>query len=263
MREKRKNKNNNNIILLLSFLVIILSIFSIYYNLQIIFKKNKLENTNNLPSKIDFASQYFSNYSKVEFPLLAVDENGNGVITKLIVEVKNGSGKVLVNIENLLFWIDTQNSIRIAKNLAEKITKINTSNLDIIYTIEANASIIGGPSAGSAITIATIAALTQKEFKKDVVITGTIDENGNIGRVGAIKEKCLAAKNQYNAKICLVPRGQSIEYELIPKRDCTRIGNFEFCRITFETKEIDISKEIGMKVIEVHNIEDALKYFFS
>ncbi|MFH7903119.1 MAG: S16 family serine protease [Candidatus Aenigmatarchaeota archaeon] len=262
MRGKKKNKNNNNIILLLSFLVIILSIFSIYYNLQIIFKKNKLESTNNLPYKIDFVSQYFSNYSKVEFPLLAVDENGNGVITKLIVEVKNGSGKILVNIENLLFWIDTQNSIRIAKSLAEKITKINTSNLDIIYTIEANASIIGGPSAGSAITIATIAALTQKEFKKDVVITGTIDENGNIGRVGAIKEKCLAAKN-YGAKICLVPKGQSIEFELIPKRDCTRIGNFEFCRITFETKEIDISKEIGIKVIEVYNIEDALKYFFS
>ncbi|MEM5820405.1 MAG: S16 family serine protease [Candidatus Aenigmatarchaeota archaeon] len=262
MRGKKKNKNNNNIILLLSFLVIILSVFSIYYNLQIIFKKIKLESTNNLPSKIDFVSQYFSNYSKVEFPLLAVDENGNGVITKLIVEVKNGSGKILVNIENLLFWIDTQNSIRIAKNLAEKITKINTSNLDIIYTIEANASIIGGPSAGSAITIATIAALTQKEFKKDVVITGTIDENGNIGRVGAIKEKCLAAKN-YGAKICLVPKGQSIEFELIPKRDCTRIGNFEFCRITFETKEIDISKEIGIKVIEVYNIEDALKYFFS
>lgn len=262
MRGKKKNKNNNNIILLLSFLVIILSIFSIYYNLQIIFKKIKLESTNNLPSKIDFVSQYFSNYSKVEFPLLAVDENGNGVITKLIVEVKNGSGKILVNIENLLFWIDTQNSIRIAKNLAEKITKINTSNLDIIYTIEANASIIGGPSAGSAITIATIAALTQKEFKKDVVITGTIDENGNIGKVGSIKEKCLAAKN-YGAKICLVPKGQSIEFELIPKRDCTRIGNFEFCRITFETKEIDISKEIGIKVIEVYNIEDALKYFFS
>ena len=261
MRRKKK-KNNNNIILLLSFLVIILSIFSIYYNLQIIFKKIKLESTNNLPSKIDFVSQYFSNYSKVEFPLLAVDENGNGVITKLIVEVKNGSGKILVNIENLLFWIDTQNSIRIAKNLAEKITKINTSNLDIIYTIEANASIIGGPSAGSAITIATIAALTQKELKKDVVITGTIDENGNIGKVGSIKEKCLAAKN-YGAKICLVPKGQSIEFELIPKRDCTRIGNFEFCRITFETKEIDISKEIGIKVIEVYNIEDALKYFFS
>jgi len=261
MRRKKK-KNNNNIILLLSFLAIILSIFSIYYNLQIIFKKIKLESTNNLPSKIDFVSQYFSNYSKVEFPLLAVDENGNGVITKLIVEVKNGSGKILVNIENLLFWIDTQNSIRIAKNLAEKITKINTSNLDIIYTIEANASIIGGPSAGSAITIATIAALTQKELKKDVVITGTIDENGNIGKVGSIKEKCLAAKN-YGAKICLVPKGQSIEFELIPKRDCTRIGNFEFCRITFETKEIDISKEIGIKVIEVYNIEDALKYFFS
>lgn len=252
---RRKNKSKNEkIIILLSFLVLVISTFSIYLNLK------------NIPSKEEeyietfFVSSFEKNYSKIEFPLLAIDENRRGVVTKLIVEVKNGTGKVLVNIENLLFWVDTQNSIRIAKTLAEKITKINTSNLDVIYTIEANATIIGGPSAGSAITIATIFALTQKEYKKDVVITGTIDENGNIGKVGAVKEKCLAAKN-YGAKICLVPKGQSKEYELEPKRECTRIGNFEFCRITYEMKEIDISKEIGMSVIEVANINEALKYF--
>lgn len=256
---KKKDKKVDKITLLLSFLIIVISVLSIFLNLKYILTKNVREEQENYLQTF-FISSFEKNYSKIEFPLLAIDENGNGVVTKLIVEVKNGTGKVLVNIENLLFWIDTQNSIRTAKNFAEKITKINTSNLDLIYTIEVNASIIGGPSAGSAIAIATIFALTQKEFKKDVVITGTIDEEGNIGKVGAIKEKCLAAK-KFGAKICLVPKGQAKEYELIPRKECSRIGNFEFCRITYETKEIDVSKEIGINVIEVSNINEALKYF--
>ncbi|MEM5829944.1 MAG: S16 family serine protease [Candidatus Aenigmatarchaeota archaeon] len=256
---KRKKENNFNV-LILAVLVIIVGVVSIFINLQkYLGETKKIQNVEKPITQ--FFSSFSSNYTRVEFPLLAIDENGNGAVTKLIVEIKNGTGKVLVNIENLLFWVDTQNSIRTAKNLAEKITKINTSNLDIIYTIEVNASLVGGPSAGAAITIATIAALTQKQVNKDVVITGTIDENGNIGEVGGIKEKCKAAKD-YGAKICLVPKGQSKEIEFIPKRSCTQIGNFEVCRITYEIKEIDISKEIGISVIEVSNIYEAMKYFF-
>ncbi|MEM5882153.1 MAG: S16 family serine protease [Candidatus Aenigmatarchaeota archaeon] len=256
--KRRKKEKNENIVIVLSIIVILIAITSIFTNIKNLQTKNAIKE-NYLEMK--FTTTFQSNFSRVEFPLLAIDENGYGTITKLIVEVKNGTGKVLVNIENLFFWVDTQNSIRVAKEIAEKITKINTSNLDIIYTIEANASIVGGPSAGSAITIATIAALSQKEINREVVITGTIDENGNIGKVGAVKEKCLAAKNN-GAKICLVPNGQSKEIELIPKRSCTKIGNFEFCTITYETKEVNLSEELGMNVIEVSKIEDALKYFF-
>lgn len=260
MRKKRNEKKERKTLLFTLFiLIIVISIVSIFLNFKDIVEETRLQGKNSLENF--FISKFYQNYSKIEFPLLAIDENGEGKITKLVVEVKNGSGKILVNIENLLFWVDTQNSIRIAKNLAERISKVNTSTLDIIYTIEANASIIGGPSAGSAITIATIAALTQKEFRKDVVITGTIDEFGNIGKVSAIKEKCLAAKKN-GAKICIVPKGQGKIYELIPQRDCTQIGNFEFCKISYKAKEVDISKEIGINIVEISNIEEALRYFF-
>lgn len=259
---KRKNNQSSNLLInVLAFLAIIISLTSIYL---LLFSKNLhlLEEKPTFKLLQSFSQNYSVNYTFVEFPLLAIDENGKGAVTKLLIEVKNGTGKILVNIENLFFWIDTQNSIRVAKELAEKITKVNTSNLDLIYTIEANATLIGGPSAGAAITVATIAALTHKEINRDVVITGTIDEDGNIGKVGGIKEKCEAAKN-YGAKICLVPKGQSKEYQLIPKKECTQIGNFEFCKITYEMKEIDISKEVGIKVIEVQNIYEAIKYFFN
>ena len=58
-----------------------------------------------------------SNY--VELFLPAVDSENKGVMTLLVVEALPGSGRTLVDVDNLLFWTDTQNSIRKAKKVAE------------------------------------------------------------------------------------------------------------------------------------------------
>jgi len=97
----------------------------------------------------------------------------------------------LVNVDNLLFWVDTQYSIRTAKYVAEDIANINASDIDLIYSIETNASVIEGQSAGAALTIATIAILENKTLKSDVIITGTINPDGSIGSVGAILAKAI------------------------------------------------------------------------
>ncbi|RLI98395.1 MAG: hypothetical protein DRO99_00805 [Candidatus Aenigmatarchaeota archaeon] len=55
----------------------------------------------------------------------AVDDNGVGVPTVLLVQVVPGSGKSLVNIDRLFFWVDTQNSIRTAMHVAENILGMN------------------------------------------------------------------------------------------------------------------------------------------
>ena len=60
---------------------------------------------------------------------MAVDQNGKGVSTPLVVEVKPGTGEALTNIDKLLFWTDTQQSIQTAKAVAENITGINASRL--------------------------------------------------------------------------------------------------------------------------------------
>jgi predicted S18 family serine protease len=51
----------------------------------------------------------------------AVDQEGNGVATELDVQVVPGAGRTLVNVDKLIFWTDTQNSIRTAKSVAEEI----------------------------------------------------------------------------------------------------------------------------------------------
>jgi uncharacterized protein len=195
----------------------------------------------------------------------AVDNEGKGVITTLKVRVIPGEGRILTDIHQLLFWVDTQHSIRVAKKVAEAITEINTSNIDLIYSIETNASIIGGESAGAAITLATIAALQNKTIRKDVVITGTIQEDGSIGQVGAVLEKGRASKNA-GATLFLVPIGQGKYKEYVPEIKCKEysIAGFyqKICTSEYKLKEVDISKDIGIEVKEVSDIKEAMKYFF-
>ena len=65
----------------------------------------------------------------------AVDSEGNGVATILDVQVLEGSGRALANIDKLLFWTDTQNSIRTARSVAEQVTKKDMTKYDLVYTI--------------------------------------------------------------------------------------------------------------------------------
>lgn len=190
----------------------------------------------------------------------AVDSEGNGVVTTLKVETIPGSGKILVNINQLLFWVDTQFSIRVAKMVAGNITGKTLSDVDLTYDIETAASLIEGQSAGAALTIATVAALQNKTINESVIITGTINADGSIGPVGAIVVKAKAAKD-VNAKLFLVPFGQGVQISYKPVKYCEKIGPLTYCTVEYKQEKIDITKEAGIEVREVSNINEALKYF--
>lgn len=195
-----------------------------------------------------------------EINLLAVDEEGNGVSTPLTVELKIGEGKVLTDIDKLLFWTDTQYSIQTARDVAVNITKMNMDNYDLIYSIKSDAAVVGGPSAGAALTIATIAALMNKTIRSDIVITGTIEPDGSIGEVGGVLEKANAAKD-IGAKVFIVPLGQGEETYLKPEETCTKRAGILFCQTVYKRITVNIGEDLDLSVIEVGNISDALKYF--
>ena len=200
-------------------------------------------------------------FSEAETYLPAVDREGNGVITTLRVEARPGTGKVLTNIDKLLFWVDTQYSIQTAKSVAENVTGIDTNEYDLTYTIESEeATLIGGPSAGASLAVATVAALQDKSLKKDVVMTGTVNPDGTIGQVGGVLEKAKAAKD-IGAELFLVPEGESEQTLLKPEEKCVRRASFIFCETTYEEITINIGENVGISVIEVETISDALKYF--
>jgi uncharacterized protein len=146
--------------------------------------------------------------------------------------------------------------------VAENVTKIDVNKYDIIYTVESNSILVGGPSAGGALTVATIAALENKKIKSDVLMTGTINPDGTIGEVGGILEKAQAAK-ALGAKLFLVPKGQGTETYLQPDENCVQQAGFTFCTTKYIETTVNIGKSAGIEVIEVANVTEAMKYLIS
>ena len=192
----------------------------------------------------------------------AVDKNGNGVLTTLIVDAMPGKGRTLVDINQILFWVDTQNSINMAKEVAQNMTDLDLSKYDIVYSIQANASLIEGPSAGAAMTIATILELQNQVVKEDVTITGTMNYDGEIGQISGIVAKAEAAKDA-GINLFLVPRGQKDYTTHKEVKKCEEYFFRTICRTQTITEKVDVEKEVGIKVVEVDDVREALKYFIA
>jgi PDZ domain-containing protein len=74
------------------------------------------------------------------------------------------------------------------------------------FPVHINVTNIGGPSAGLAMTLGVIDALTSGSLTggRTVAATGTMDGEGNVGDVGGVAQKTVAVENA-GASIFLVP----------------------------------------------------------
>jgi len=178
--------------------------------------------------------------------LLAVKETETGYegsAADLLLEIKPGSGRVFLDTYPLT-KLDTQISTRFGKQIACDYLDVSCDKNDFIYTITADTSIIGGPSAGAAITVLTVALLSNLPIDEQTSVTGTINSGGLIGPVGGLKEKIDAGAKAGLKKI-LIPKGE---------RHLKQENN----------KTIDLieySKSYGIEIIEVSNIADAIYHF--
>ncbi|MDP4012481.1 MAG: S16 family serine protease [Candidatus Nanoarchaeia archaeon] len=199
----------------------------------------------------------FSGGNSVTTKLVAVDDNGNGVSADVVATVKKGTGLILVNINNAVADIDTQRSARKAASVASQITGLSLAEIDVSYDIKTSAYKVSGESAGTAMTLATIAAITNKTLRNDVAVTGGINEDGTVSMVGSIPEKASAAK-AIGMNVLLIPIGGNIptlEYQRVKK--CSTYDDKEFCDISYSDK-INAGGVIEMK--EISNIKEALEY---
>lgn len=184
----------------------------------------------------------------VSLKIVGVSEkNGKyiGVVANLTVIKKPGSGRVFISTDPLA-KVDTQASARLAHDVACEILNANCSRYDFYYIISSDTPLIGGPSAGAAMTIATMAELENVSVYSNVAITGTITPYGDIGPVGGVYEKLSAASTFAN--VFLVPKGET-EVEITN-------GN--------TTQKIDLIKygesKYGIKVIPVEDVYQAFEY---
>jgi predicted S18 family serine protease len=218
--------------------------------------------------------------------LLAVTSETKGVGADLDLRIMPGTGSVFIATSPLT-KMDTQLSTRFAKDIACKFLEKDCSNLDFFYTITSNASIVGGPSAGAAISALTIALLEGYELNEIITITGTINSGGLVGSVGGLKPKIEIAA-EIGLKKVLIPFGERfIVNETIISLNITEsnttlnsttnntivnntntIINDTIHNNTTPTATInntidlyEFGKELGVEVIEVSNLYDVMFEF--
>jgi uncharacterized protein len=140
--------------------------------------------------------------------LLAVSttegENETGSIADLYLEIKPGTGRVFLDTYPLT-KLDTQFSTRLAHSIACEYAEKDCKTLDFFYTIKSRSTIIGGPSAGAAVTILTISLLNDEKIPQDIAITGTINSGGIIGPIAGVIAKVKAAQDE-GLKTVLIPK---------------------------------------------------------
>ncbi len=180
--------------------------------------------------------------SSLEVP--AVEADGTGILSTISVTATAGDGDIFVSITPLT-GIDTQHSERVAVEVAANRAKINKDNYNMLFKIESSAEVVDGPSAGGALALLAYAEFSGKRMREDITITGTIDVDGRIGKIGGVFEKARAVAESETPtyKVFLVPRGQR-----------TQNG-------------IDLNKyameKWGLQVAEVETIDEAINFAFN
>jgi ATP-dependent Lon protease len=95
-----------------------------------------------------------------------------------------------------------------------------------------------GPSAGVAMAMAILSAVSGKAASNNVAMTGEITLTGSVLAIGGLTEKLLAAKRN-NIKTVLIPKENEIDL-----------------------KEVSDKVKTGLKIISIENVEQAIPYLF-
>lgn len=148
----------------------------------------------------------FNGASEASTPVVAVSEGGEGVTGSVTVSLEPGTGETFVETSPFI-RADTQVSAEIARSVAQEITGKSLRSTDVTYSFDIEGGLVGGRSAGAAMTLATAAALDGEKLPEDIAVTGTIRPDGRVGRVGGVLEKAYTA-GENGIDTFYVPEGQ-------------------------------------------------------
>ncbi len=152
---------------------------------------------------------------------LGIDQDEKGVVFPLEVEiVGGGTGILSMDISSVEYEPSFQNAIRDAAAAASAYTGIPISDKDIIVRLagklpqDGSLVRVDGSSAGALIAGMIAAGLSDKEINLSVLVTGTISQDGIIGRIGSLEKKTDAAET-FGVETVLVPKSQEFESEQV------------------------------------------------
>jgi predicted S18 family serine protease len=184
-----------------------------------------------------------------------------GTLMNISVEIRPGKGRVLVQTTPLM-GVVFQDAANTAVYVAESKTGKALSTSDIIFSVNAEGQIPGvdGPSAGALMTLLTISAIDNKTLNDSITLTGTVDNEGNVGAIGGVLEKAQAAKAG-GKTLFLIPGENSelVTYKLVERH---------YGGITVVEREPEasnakdyIEKNVGIRTEYVDTIDDVLRYY--
>jgi hypothetical protein len=183
----------------------------------------------------------------------------SGVMLNITAEIRPGEGRVLVDTQPLM-GVVFQDAANTAVFVAQNRTGVPLAGSDVIFSINAPGQVpaVDGPSAGALMTLLAISAIEKKPLREDVTLTGTIDQDGNVGAIGGIPDKAQAAKDAGKTLI-LLPRANA---NLVTYTQQTRqYYGFTVVRqipTTVDAKTY-VETNIGIPVQYVNTIDDVLK----
>lgn len=196
----------------------------------------------------------------------STDEGYVGVISTITVTIQNnGSGRVFVDTLPLT-EVDMQGSARLAVKVASAYVRndencnVDPSTYDYFFVVRTSSPVIGGPSAGGIMTVATISLLENWEMNNETIMTGMINPDGSIGPIGGIPQKIDAA-NSVGATHFLIPKGQGTYTEY--KTRIVMIGSWpttETYPVTTNIAEYAMDN-YGITVTEIADVNEAIENF--
>ena len=161
-----------------------------------------------------------------------------GEIMQLEVAVVEGTGKVeLTGSLGEVMKESAAAAITFVRANAEKygIDPMFYKNKDIhIHATEAAVK-KDGPSAGVTITVALISALTGREIRRDIAMTGEVTIRGRVLAIGGLKEKAMAA-HRGGVKTVFIPKDNIPDIDEV---DIRVRENIRFIPVSFVSEIID------------------------
>ncbi|WP_017753612.1 SepM family pheromone-processing serine protease [Calidifontibacillus oryziterrae] len=133
------------------------------------------------------------------------------------------------------------------------IVLVEDRSVKVNPNVEIDTSQIGGPSAGLMFTLEIYNQLVEEDLTKGYKIagTGTIDYDGNVGRIGGIKQKIVAA-HKSGVEIFFAPNEHGKEHVSVNGDPIPT--NYQ------EALEAARDIKTEMKIIPVDTFKDALNY---
>ena len=182
----------------------------------------------------------FVGSASIKAPAVILDNN-TGSLTNILLVVTKGNGTVSVT-GPAIVGNSTLGSAKTAAKYASNYTNHTFQNYNFTYDINDTGGNVSGPSAGAAMTILAVSALTNRKLRTDFTMTGTILRNGSIGQVGGVYDKAGVAKNS-GERLVLVPKVSPTDSE--------------------DELYLLVQTNFGIPLVQVANISQAAHFAFN